>query len=482
MGDLSDSPPLSSLPLEETAGEQTLTTSGLPLQISLLGEFVLRQGETIMTLDTPSYQALLAFLVIEAQRVHSRQQLAFQFWPDSNESQARTNLRKALHTLRKTLPDVDCFLVAGRQMVQWRPDAPCTVDVWEFESAVAQAQQTDNAAGRRRILNQVIAAYHGELLPGHYDDWVLSTREIYRQQYQAALEELLLLYEDRRQYPEAIALARKLLREDPLHEAAYRRLMRLQSLDGNVAGALRTYHACSTRLQHDLGVDPSPATRAMYEQLLNVDTSLVAPAPARLPLVAREQAWSALQDAFRQCRQGQPGVALLTGEAGIGKTRMAEELLDWAERQGIVVLTADCYPSEQQLAYAPVAKWLRNETFLPIFRRLDKRLLVECSRLLPELLDHHPGLPAPDPLTESWQRQHFFSVLAQTLLQLRQPMLLSVDDLQWCDEDTLDWLSFLVHYKPMSKFMLLGAVRSEDVLPEHGLNTWRQQLDGCGSF
>jgi DNA-binding SARP family transcriptional activator len=450
----------------------------LALQISLLGEFALRQGETIITLDTPSYQALLAYLVVEAQHIHSRQQLAFQFWPDSSESQARTNLRKALHTLRKTLPDADCYLVADRQTVQWRCDAPCTVDVWDFEAAVAQAQQTDHSTDRQTSLEQAIDTYHGEFLPSHYDDWVLSTRETYRQQYQAALEKLLLLYEDQRQYPTAIALARKLLREDPLHEAVYRRLMRLQSLDGNVAGALRTYHACSTRLQRDLGVDPSPATREIYESLLNIEASVTA--PARLPLVAREQAWSTLQSTFKQCRQGQPGVVLLTGEAGIGKTRLAEELLDWTERQGIVTITADCYPSEQQLAYAPVAKWLRNETLLPVFRRLDKRLLVECSRLLPELLDHHPGLTAPGPLTESWQRQHFFSVLAQTLLQLRQSMLLYVDDLQWCDQDTLDWLLFLVHYEPQSRFLLLGAVRSEEITAEHALNAWRQQLEREG--
>jgi tetratricopeptide (TPR) repeat protein len=155
-------------------------------------------------------------------------------------------------------------------------------------------------------------------------------------------------------------------------------------------------------------------------------------------------------------------------------------LLDWVERQGAVVITADCYPSEQQLAYAPVAKWLRNDNFQPIFHRLDNRLLTECSRLLPELQESHPDLPAPGPLGESWQRQHFFRSLARTVLRLRQPLLLFVDDLQWCDQETLDWLQFLIHYDSRSRFLLIVAVRSEEITPDHQLKAWQQQLEREG--
>jgi DNA-binding SARP family transcriptional activator len=460
--------------------KQDSADTGLFLQVSLLGEFSLRQRGKSVPLDTPRHQSLLAYLIIHAQRVHTRQQLAFQFWPDSSESQARTNLRKALYTLRRALPDADCFLAVDRRTVQWRQDAPCVVDVWDFEAAVTQSQQTNSPSEQQKYLRQAINAYYGDFLPGSYDDWVMATREKLRQYYLTALEKLLFLHESRRQYPAAIGVARKLLREDPLHEAAYRRLMRLQSLDGNVAGALRTYHACSTLLQRELGVDSSPATQEAYERLLRVKAPPAPMAPARLPLVARKQDWQALQTAWKQCSRGQPGVVLLTGEAGIGKTRLAEEMLDWAERQGIVVVTAVCYPSEKQLAYAPVAKWLRNEHLKPIFNRLEKRRLVECSRLLPELQKKHPDLPDPGPLSESWQRQHFFSALAQTLLQLRQPFLLFVDDLPWCDRDTLDWLPYLLQYETQSRFLLLGAARSEEITPDHLLIPWQQQLDRDG--
>ncbi len=464
---------------EKSAAENQPSTDTEPtLHIFLLGEFALRLNEHSLSLETRTHQALLAYLVIQSQHVHSRQQLAFQFWPDSNESQARTNLRKAVYNLRNILPNADCLIAVERQTVQWRPDAPCLVDVWRFQTAVAQSQKSNSPSEQQTYLEHAITAYHGDFLPGFYDDWILANREKLRQQYLDALEKLLLLHENQRHYSAAITLARKLLHEEPLHEVTYRRLMRLQSLDGNVAGALRTYHACSARLQRELGVDPSPATQEAYERLLHVPAPPTPQlAPSRLPLVARDQSWKKLQTAWKQSASGKPVVVLLAGEAGIGKTRLAEEMLDWTERQGIIALTAVCYPSEKQLAYAPVAKWLRSESMQPLFRRLDKRYLVECSRLLPEINSQYPELPQPSPLTESWQRQHMFSALAQTFLHLRQPFLLFIDDLPWCDQDTLDFLLFFLHYDQQARFLLLTTARSEEITPDHDLIPWQQQLD-----
>jgi predicted ATPase len=94
---------------------------------------------------------------------------------------------------------------------------------------------------------------------------------------------------------------------------------------------------------------------------------------------------------------------MIKGEAGIGKTRLAEEFIDWSSRQGVPVLTARCYPSQGQLAYAPLVEWLRSHPL----HGLDERWLTELARVLPEMMLEYPDLPNPSPVTQDWQRLRF---------------------------------------------------------------------------
>ena len=114
-------------------------------------------------------------------------------------------------------------------------------------------------------------------------------------------------------------------------------------------------------------------------------------------------------------------MVLISGEAGIGKTRLAEELLAWVERQGVETAVARCYASGgPSVAYGPVAEWLRSPGMQARVRSLDGIWLGEAARLLPELLADRPDLPAPGPMTETWQRQRFFQALARAVLGRRQ--------------------------------------------------------------
>jgi DNA-binding SARP family transcriptional activator len=461
---------------QDLPGTESGITLEPRLQVSLLGEFQLKQQERVISLKIHSHQALLAYLILHAGQQHTRQHLAFTFWPDSTESQALTNLRKALHTLRQALPDADCYLDITRRTVQWRMDAPCSVDVWAFESAVNRAAQTTHIRARQTDLEQAASAYQGDFLPGYYDDWILAARETQRARYLGALDQLIRLHEEQRRYTEAISLAKTLLREDPLHEAAYRRLMRLQSLNGNVAGALRTYHTCSSVLQRELGVEPGAATLETYERLLQLQAPASPLSPNRLPLIARQRAWKGMQTAWRHSQSGGAKFVLLSGEAGIGKTRLAEEMLDWAQRQGIITLSASSYAAGGSLPYAPVADWLRAAEANNLLAGLPDKWLVEASRILPELTLARPDLAQPVPLTESWQRQHLFRALALAVLHSKRPILFFVDDLQWCDIDTLEWLQFLLHFDRQAPFLLLGAARSEEVPDGHPLTALDQNL------
>jgi DNA-binding SARP family transcriptional activator len=440
------------------------------LYIQLLGDFRLVYGdEPVASIDTPRLQALLAYLLLHRDAPQSRHRLAFLFWPDSPEAQALTNLRNLLYRLRHDLPDADRFLDVGHNTLQWRPESPFDFDVARFEEALDRADKAlDDLDGgspdrgqAREALERAVAVYEGDLLPSCYEDWIVSERQRLSQTFQRALERLTRLLEDQQEYGAAIRFAQQLLRHDPVREASYRRLMRLHALIGDRAGALRIYHQCATVLERELDVEPSPVTREIYEQLLAVEeTPRLPPRPpgrmaAASPLVGRHKVWAQLRGAWRVAAAGRPRFALISGEAGVGKTRLAEELIQWAARQGIATASARCYASEGDLAYAPVAAWLRA---LPLMR-LDRVWLSEIARVLPELLSEQPHLSPPGPLIEPWQRRRFFEALARGVLASDQPLLLFIDSLQWCDRGTFEWLHYLLRYDPRARLLVVGTLR-----------------------
>jgi len=344
------------------------------LSVSLLGDFCVRDDEAPVTdVDTPRLQSLLAYLMLHRDAPQSRAHLAYLFWPDTSESQARTNLRNLLHHLRRALPNADSYLEASVQTLQWRSQAPFVLDVAVFEAAledVKQAAEASDPVALREALERSVALYQGDLLPSCYDDWILPKREALCQAFLGALERLVRMLEDQRDYPAAIGYAQRLLRHDPLHEATYRRLIHLHALNGDRASALRVYHTCTTILQRELGVEPSAATQEAYEQLLGAESQQSPPVLATTafsPLVGRQGEWAQMLQAWRAVAAGEePHMVMLCGEAGIGKTRLAEDLVQWAARQGIPCASARCYAAEGELAYAPVIAWLRSHPLAPL--------------------------------------------------------------------------------------------------------------------
>lgn len=436
------------------------------LRIHLLGDFRLLWGDALLTgFYHPRQQALLAFLLLRRHAPQARHHLAFTFWPDSSEEQAHTNLRNLIFKVRRALPAPDRFLTITTQTVQWRLDAPFLLDVAEFEAASAGAATATE-------LERALTLYGGELLPSCYDDWLRPERERLQQMAVTLLRRQVELLEAARDWRAAIVQANRLLHFDPLNEATYRTLIRLHAADDDRAGALRTYQTCVQRLHDELGVAPDAETQTLYRRLLHVKTIESAPAArtrttAALPLVGRQTEWVQMRDGWRRAEGGSPHLLLLAGEAGIGKTRLAEELLTWVGRQGGDVAAARCYAAEGALPYAPVAAWLRAPALQRRLKTLDALWRREVARVAPELLDTQqlpPDLSAP---VEPRRRQHLFEALARTMTAEREPLLLFLDDLQWCDQDTLEWLHFLLRFNSEARLLVLGTLRSEDALPEH---------------
>ncbi|MCB0111783.1 MAG: AAA family ATPase, partial [Caldilineaceae bacterium] len=276
--------------------------------------------------------------------------------------------------------------------------------------------------------------------------------------------------------------AQRLLSFDPLEETSYQRLMRLRAADGDRAGALKVYQECTAILERELGVEPSTETAALYERLRQAKSPLATPngqsqAKTDLPpLIGRQTEWQTLRAVWQRVVRGQAHAVIIAGEAGIGKTRLAEELLLWAEQQGIAAVRTRSYQAQGALAYAPIAELLQAERIHHRVQLLNENRLTQVARLLPRLLEEHPGLTPPQPMTESWQRQQFFDALAHAILANGQPLILLFDDLQWADGETLTWLHFLLRAAESAPLLLVGTVRTGEITNDHPLPTLLNSL------
>jgi predicted ATPase len=446
------------------------------LYIRLLGSFSLASGdEPLDGINSARLQSLFAYLALHRDTPQLRQRLAFLFWPDSGEAQGRNNLRQLLHALRQAAPSLDGVLLADNHTLRWSPDALIHLDVAEFESALtlAETARRQNEPGvLLAALERAVGLYSGDLLPSCYDDWLIPERETVRQRYLSALRQLVHHLEAQRRYVQAIGHARRLVAHDPLDEAAYRDLMRLLTAVGDRAGAARVYHECVAALQRELGIAPSQETHQAYTALVTESAPLSGrPATLSNPpsLIGRQREWEQIQDAWRQACASGTGFLLVTGEAGIGKSRLTEEFLLAVQRQEIITARTRCYAAEGTLSLAPVADWLRGAGLRASLGKLDAVWLAEVARILPELLSDYPDLPAVEPMSGYGQRQRFFQALARAILIAPQPLLLLIDDVQWCDRETLEFLHFLLRFDPAARLLIVGAARIEELPAQHAL-------------
>ena len=462
------------------------------LQVRLLGQFRLTVDDRpIGRPTTARLQSLLAYLLLHADAPQPRAALAFAFWPDASEANARNNLRQLLHQLRQALPDPDRYLKADASHVQWTGDSAVSLDLAVFDKAVAEADRAlraGDAAGQLAALERAVAVCQGPLLPSCYDDWIGPVRERVARRCRDAVSALVSLLEEQRDYAAATAHVRHWLDHDPLDERAHRWLIRLLALGGDRAGALQAYRRCAELLQRELDAEPSAETVGVYERIRDAPDKGAAPAAAREPvpsappLVGRLREWATLRSAWERAAAGPARFALVTGDAGIGKSRLAEELLTWAERQGVTTAKTRSYAAEGRLSLAPVSEWLRSDALAPHLERLEDVWRVEAARILPELLAGRPELPRPLPMTEYGDRLRFFEGLARAVLAAPQPLLLLIDDLQWCDRETIEWLHVLARFDPQARLLVLGTARSEEWGAAHPLAALLRDLRGDGQL
>jgi DNA-binding SARP family transcriptional activator/tetratricopeptide (TPR) repeat protein len=458
------------------------------LHVSLLGEQAITEDGTSVQAHSSRVIALVAFLAAHAGAPQSRQRIAGTFWPESTDAQALTNLRRELHNLRQILGRDGSLVVRSRDLC-WCDSDTCRVDLRVFTTARSAALAADAVGDDAGVLVHAAAAvecYKGDLLPGVYDEWLLEMRSGLDRQC-ADLCDLLAAVGARAGDTLGAARAmRRRIQLQPLEETGYRTLMLLQADLGDRAGAISTYHHCASVLERELGVAPAPETRQAFQRLITDGAPhgaglLAAEAAPRsgvaaARLVGRSRELALLGQLWRNAASGAPGLVVIRGGAGVGKSRVASEIATMAGLAGAMTVTSQCFGTSGRLALAPVADWLRHPVVLAASAALDPAWRGEVGRLVPAD-GRGTGSGA---MVDAWQRHRFFEGLARALMAVGRPMLLVLDNMQWCDQETLAFITFFLSLAVDTPVLVVGTRRDDAADDDPEMAAWTVRMRATG--
>ncbi|GBC76107.1 Response regulator aspartate phosphatase G [bacterium HR07] len=474
--------------------------SELMVRVQLLGGFqVERDGVALTAFHSQKAQSLLAYLLVYRDRTHPRAVLANLFWGESDETRAQANLRNALYSLRQMLEGPQrrfgTFLITEGGAVRFNPHSHYSLDVQEFEEKLEAAQETPGPQ-HAALLEEAVGLYHGDLLPGFYDDWVLIEQEHLRELYLHALKELAAHYTEQKDYAHALEWVRRALAVSPWQEDLHRAAMQLYAFIGDRAAALSQYAECTNILQRELNAAPLPETQMLYERILHnrpLGGGAHTPRlPTRAPFVGREHELHTLTNLWHQAQQGHGQAVFIGGEVGVGKTTLVQRFLEDLPRhpppplgegsgERSSVLHGASSPAGGDLPYQPLLHAIRAG-----LKALSKEKLAqlpavwrsELAQFVPELQEKFPDLTPNPRLPPAQGKARWFAALTGffELLARERPVMLFLDDLHWADDATLEYLGHLVGAKHTLPLLVIGTYRTEEAGAGSRLRTWLDRL------
>lgn len=449
-----------------------MTTSNGRIHIRLLGEFAIgAEDSTILDDSWPRRKALalVKLLAVQPERALPRDAVLDALWPSLDAAAASANLRTNRYHLRKALSEagIGDVVEVARHRLALAPDVSLDVEEFRATAGVAIAGRTGAP-----MYETALSLYDGDLLPeDRHEDWTAGVRDELRNLYHRLLTEASQLAEAQGDPARAASFLERLTRSDPLNEAAHRSLMLSYARAGRRSEALRHYDQCEALLRRELDVEPDSETQALRAAIKEYG---IRPAgeggQIAGPFVGRDRELEELRNAFEEAWSGRGNVALIAGEAGMGKTRLAEELATYARLRGGHVAWGRSYQDETTPAFWPWVQAIRT-----------------CEGVRKKAAAQDPAgglasvLEVPDSQAETHSfggdgREAQFNLFSAVSDYMRQtahaaPLVLVLDDLHWADEDSLALFHFLAREIRDDRFLLVGTYRQEEVTSDHPLST-----------
>jgi DNA-binding SARP family transcriptional activator len=472
------------------------------LRIFLLGPPVITWCDEVLSISRRQVRALLYRLSADLQPI-PREQLCDLIWPEVPLPKARRSLTHLLTHLRLALPEPD--------LVEFTSETIALNPARTWSDTVALAKlyaerykllrgypgSEDDSPLLLTPLENVIQSYRGPFLSNfnlsdsqEFEAWVSQQRQYYECRYLEILSDLIDYYHHHKDHDKAIAYAKRYLEIDSLAEEVHCKLIELYAAIGDRSAAERQFEACAASLEQELGVSPSPKTWAVYQSAAGNRPSGALISPHALakrsqngletPFVGRDDLLAAIDQAYNLAISGRGKVILISGEPGIGKSRLLQQIATHYHCSSTVLFSA-CSQGLKNLAFYPIA-----QAFRPVIESqnlsitLSPLWLAEAARLLPEIYSRFPELPASQPARPDEGRRRLFEALSRLAASLQsrfRPLVLCLDDLQWADATTLEWLTYLANqmaFEGLGHILIIGAYQFEEAQPlaelRHALN------------
>ena len=459
------------------------------LQAYFLGGCQLKQNDFILALPTLSVaNALFSYLLLHPYKQHYRQRIVSELWPDYPQKQGRKLLSQALWAIQRHFSEVlqiertaDTLMLAQSNSI-W-------VDALVFQTLA----ETSLKLGKQTLkvienLYIAIDLYQGDLLPDIVEEWVIDQRRYLRTLYRRVLRKLIHVEKQNGQYEQALYLAQKSAKSDPLNEPVQRELIRLYIMLGQSARAIQHFEAYRHKLRTHIGIEPDPETVAIIKQIKHrriqntvayippsvTDTSSFA--NRQLPLIGREQERHLILDHLRTiCHQSyaySPKI-IVDGLEGVGKTRLMQEIELDADWLGATILWGQAGTT---FLY-PIISALVSE-LTPLRAKQIKSLLPEAQITLlcavfQELRPFFPGAYTRQ-ITPSENMGHQIAISLSYFLKAWSsisPLVLILEDVHEFDLDTLhiihDWFVSL-----LDKGALLVIITCHQEALKHSHDLW----------
>jgi DNA-binding SARP family transcriptional activator len=439
------------------------------LEIRLLGEPQLHLDGAPWPLRAPSKAwSLIALLAMRPHPI-ARAALSPILWPDKDDAGARAALRRFLHMLSTTLPPSSRWIASDAKSLAWNHDAPCRIDVVDFERAIAEHRLPD-----------AVELYTGDLLGTNFDEAILEHRERLRTSYVDALTSLTKQMRAERRFDAAIRYAELLLAVDGWREDAVRSLMIARYQSGDRSGALLVYDRFARALEQTLRTQPMDETTGLHAEILSgavvaddaaADGYHDGTAPFvssvgagwKSPLVGRAEDFERLRSAWSRAARNSGGAIFVSGEAGIGKSRLLGELVALVRDQGGRALIGNT-SNPESAPYQAIVGALRGAMASIAPGQIDERCLAALASVLPEIRAVAPATDAFNSLGDDLTRERLLDAFALVIAHLgrKRPLCLVLEDVHWAGHATIDLLMRLARRVGTLPVLIVATYRSHE--------------------